>query len=75
MRIALGRGLVAVPQERADQDQAVPGSRRHAGERVAQVVQANIIEARTRFDALPGPWQAHKVRPFLLARQDVGIAL
>ena len=69
-----GGGLdLSVAEELADHRQALAGGDRRGGKRVAQVVDADILDAGALADALPGRLQVGQVRAGVLPGDDPGV--
>ena len=74
MSIPRGRLNLRMPEQFADHRQALAQRQCPRGERVAQVIQPDLIKARPLSDRLPGLVQVHQVGARLVSRDHPGIA-
>ena len=75
MGIAGGGLGLFVPQQRADDGQAEAVARSNGGKGMAQVVQADVVQASAGPDTAPGFLQVDEVGPLFIAADHVRIAV
>ncbi len=62
-------------EQLADNEQAVASGRSHAGEGMAQIIQANVRQFGPAAKLLPDFLQSHEVRALLSAREHIRIVV